>query len=131
MRNDIKKGISISEALTMLNEDVSKMSWEDIQNKIALEKHAGINPLYEDSAAGDYIYQLMGKVETDLGLEVLPSVQGGYGDVYIHAGDPKPNSIGPINFTDFCNEVIDLVLEASTEEEFINNYRENILAYLG
>ena len=108
-------------------------SWLEIQNKIALEQQEGINPFYDESAAGDYIYELMGKVETELDMEVVPSVQSGEGDVYIHLGSSYDNTnstIGPINFTTFCNELIDLVLEADTQNEFIRSYKENISAYL-
>ena len=108
-------------------------SWLEIQNKIALEQQEGINPFYDESAAGDYIYELMGKVETELDIEVLPSVQGGVGDVYIHLGSSYDNvdsPVGPINFTTFCNELIDLVLEADNQNEFIRSYKENISAYL-
>lgn len=113
-----------------ISEDKS-LNWLDVQNQIAIERD-DINPFYDESAAGDYILELVGKIERDLDLSVVPSVQGDYGDVYIHLGDSHTNSgvpIGPIDFTDFSNELIDLVLEADSENDFINSYKENILAY--
>lgn len=114
-----------------LNEKRS-FTWLDVQNQIAIERN-DINPFYDESAAGDYILELLGKIERDLDLSVVSSVQGGNGDVYIHLGDSHTNSgvpIGPINFTDFSDELIDLVLESDSENDFINNYEENILAYI-
>lgn len=122
---DTNKSQNVIESLTS--------SWIDIQNQIALEREDGINPLYDDSTAGDYVLELMGKIEKELDVEVVPSVQGGYGDVYIHLGDSHANAgypIGPINFTEFSNQMINLVLEADTESDFIDNYRAEILAYM-
>lgn len=116
----------------MLTESLS-LSWLDVQNQIALEQQEGINPFYDESAAGNYVLELMGKVETELDVEVVSSVQGGYGDVYIHLGDTYADSeepIGPFNFTEFSNEMINLVLEADTESAFIDTYRKDILAYI-
>lgn len=114
-----------------INENNSS-HWLDIQNQIAIERD-DINPFYDESAAGDYILELMGKVEAELDVEVVPSVQGGYGDVYIHLGDTYDNGgepVGPFNFTKFSDEMIDLVLEADTEKAFIDAYKEDILAYI-
>lgn len=107
--------------------------WLNIQNQIALEHQDGINPFYDESTAGDYVLELMGDVENELDVSVVPSVQGGHGDVYIHLGDRHANSgypIGPIDFTEFSNQMIDLILEADSENDFINDYTENILAYI-
>ena len=74
-----------------------------------------------------------GKVEKELNVEVVPSVQSGYGDVFIHVGnvlDKSEKIIDPINFNKFSSDMINLVLEADTENEFVDNYRAEILAYI-
>lgn len=143
MKRSFNESMSIQEALRALRElnrksnhtiiESINTTWSDIQNQIALERHDGINPFYDESTAGDYVLQLMGKAEDELDLSVVPSVQGGYGDIYIHLGDSHINNstIGPIDFTDFSNEIIDLVVEANNETDFINDYKEDILAHIG
>ncbi len=129
-RTPIREKTTLSNSKSM--NEAKSFTWLGVQNRIAIERDK-INPFHDESAAGDYILELVGKIERDLDLSVVPSVQGGYGDVYIHLGDSHTNSgvpIGPINFTNFSNELMDLVLEADSENEFINNYRENILAYI-
>ena len=115
-----------------LTESMS-FSWLDVQNQIALEQQEGKNPFYDDSVAGNYVLELMGKVEKELNVEVVPSVQGGYGNVFIHVGnvlDKSEKIIDSIDFNKFSSDMINLVLEADTENEFVNNYRAEILSYI-
>ena len=105
-------------------------TWEDVKNALELDFELYNDPLYEQTAAGSYIDSLCQDVESDYGVGLEPSIQGGRGGIVVYtAGDDKCIASG-IDYQDFNDSVLDIAMDSDSEEEFKSSYKvylENVI----
>lgn len=104
-------------------EDFDLSTWEGIQHSLESECEYYRDPIYEQTEAGLKIQYTCGDVESDMGIWLEPSIQGGQGGIWIYNTDDKYLA-GGIDYAEFNSDVIDMVLTSSSEEDFKREYRQ-------
>ena len=78
------------------------------------------DPFYEEDGSGDYIMNLMWKVESKNGIEVETSMQGRAGSLDIY----KNNHLKAqgVDYDDYLERVAEIVQESKTPKVFMNSW---------
>lgn len=116
-------GCPFNSTLSSLESESSATSeWNKLQH--SLESDCDwCDPLYEETESGSKIQDTCGDVESDMGVWLEPSIQGGQGGIWIYNTDDEYLA-GGIDYAGFNSDVIDMVLTSSSEEDFKREYRQ-------
>lgn len=126
--DDIKQ---INEQLGLYDVDSSKKvvkassgsKFDEMKEQLNSEWQDGLNPLDERTDAGQYVINLSVEIEDELGIFSEPSIQGGFGGVWLY--DELGNEVASnIDYQDFNEKLIDCVLSSSNEQEAKNKMKE-------
>lgn len=109
----------------MIKSSSETMTWEELQDALAEDFEEGItDPIYEFTAAGEYLGELQDEVASSLGVELLPSVQAGAGIIQFYKGDEV---IGQeADYTDFNDETLNLAASCPS----LNNFKSELKSYI-
>lgn len=94
-------------------------SWKDIVKSLQSDWNKGRNPLYYSSDAGEYVESIAVDVEDSLGVELIPSIQAGRGEIGVYYGD----NIGDLDYEDHCEATIEIAFESNSESDFREQYK--------
>lgn len=109
--------------------------WRSITDQLRDEYESGIDPLYEETRAGEYIQDILYDVEEDMGLfvEFEPSSQDGEGTIYITNDDqgdrPLAFADSPtvladnIDYKTFHENIVEVAITSKSEEQFKKWYK--------
>ena len=102
---------------------ISLDTWEDVKIQLGQDCENYGDPLYEQTDTGAHIEGLCQDVESDYGVWLEPSVQGGRGGIWVYTTDDDTCVAEAIDYEDFNSDVIDIALSSDSEEDFKNSYR--------
>lgn len=123
--DDIEESKEKASEETLLEDETKDKvltDWESIQKQLQAEVEDGLEPLYKDSDAGQYIVDLCMDIESDASVQLEASIRGGKGSITVYA--PNDQCIAKnIDFQAFNEDTINLVLDSESEEDFKSSYR--------
>ncbi len=112
-----------SEIKEKLTQKSKKTKWQNMIDKIQSEGEDGIDSLYEQTEAGEYIENLQEQVENKLGVWLEPSIQGGQGGIWIRSNKDDSTLAEDIDYEGFNEDVLDTACESKNKTEFMNWYK--------
>jgi len=107
-----------------------RINWKSLVNNLQREAEDGIDPLYEQTEAGEKLESIQQEVENALGIWLEPSIQGGQGGIWFLSNEDDSTLASNYDYQTFNNETIDIAIESKNKTEFKKKYRaylENIL----
>lgn len=110
--------------IRILNESNSKWSavLKELENDLE-----DCDPLYEQTSAGEVITDLMVEVEEKLGIWLEPSVQAGFGGIWVYSTDDDHEVAGNIDYETFNQDVCDIALSSKSPKQFMESYKNYVL----
>lgn len=112
----------------------SDESWKSLRSELKKQIYEGQDPLYEETQAGMSLLNICTEVEDELDLFVEPSVQGGYGKIFIYnktSGDRLPDSESEgIDFNEFNIKILKEAEKSTTENKFKSWYKSYLKALI-
>ena len=116
------RSLFASEIKSATNTEEISNKWSELQSKLRDELEEYVNPLYEQADGAYELEQLMFEVEHDKGLLLEPSIQLGYGGIWIYDDKSWEILAEGVDYSSFCEHAIDLALESKDEITFKNKY---------
>lgn len=98
--------------------------FESFKQKLQSNVANGIDPIYEQTYAGEIVEDLARMVEEEMHLYVEPSIQAGFGGVWIYDNNTHKTLVQNLDYFDWGSYLIDAVLEADNEAEALQNIRK-------
>lgn len=108
----------------------SLTNWKSLANTLQSEAENGIDPLYEQTDAGEKLESVQQEVENALGIWLEPSIEGGMGGIWFLSSEDDRTLASNYDYQTFNEETIDMAIESKNKTEFKKRYKsylENIL----
>lgn len=100
----------------------SRRSHQDIVD--AIDSYDGtVDVLYEETPEGEYIEDLMVPVQSELNVELIPSIQGGIGSMDIYDANTD-ELITSVDYSEFNDDVVNAFMTVDTDDEFKSDYKD-------
>lgn len=106
------------------SKSIRKSPWMSLMNKLQSELEEGIDPLYEQTSVGEELDTVCRSVEDKLGVYLEPSIQGGFGGIWIYSKEDDSTLVENYDYQDYNDEVINIALNSKTKREFQTNYKQ-------
>lgn len=97
--------------------ETSNMSWKSLRSGLLKEMNNGVDPLYEETKYGSRLLQVCSDVENHLGLLLEPSVQGGWGSIFVYDKNTE-DLISEIDFERYNETILNNATNTYTEQAF-------------
>lgn len=97
--------------------------FDSMKEQLNSEWRTGLDPLDERTDAGEYVIDLSLEVEKDLGIFSEPSIQGGFGGVWLY-NESYHKLAADVDYQDFNETLINCVLSSSNEQEAKNKMKK-------
>lgn len=98
-------------------------NWGTIKKRLQSDLENGYDPLYERTEVGECINDICAEVESELGIWLEPSIQGGVGGIYIYSNSDDQCIAENIDYESFNEAVVDLALVSTSKQNFKIKYR--------
>lgn len=98
--------------------------FEDFKRKLESDLDSDISPIYEQTYAGEMVEDLARKVEEEMHLYVEPSIQAGFGGVWIYDSNTDEILVEDLDYSDWEGYLIDAVFGADSKTEALQNIRK-------
>lgn len=98
--------------------------FQQMKEEIREEREDGIDPLYEETAAGKYVAKLAANIEDELNIFSEFSMRYGSGVVWIYDGDTEDELASHIDYNEFNDRLLDCVEESDNEVEAMDKMRK-------
>ncbi len=101
----------------------SSDSWASLKRNLKSDTEDGVDPLYEQTEAGEQLQNICTAVEDKLGIWLEPSIQGGMGGIWFYSKDDEILAEN-YDYETYNEEVIGLATESKTQKEFQSRYKQ-------
>lgn len=99
-------------------------SWIELIKNLRADLDNYVDPLYEQTSAGDELESLCAAVQRKLGVWLEPSIQGGIGSIRFYSTKDDSVLADDYDYQEYNEEVLNLAFNSKTQKEFQTKYRQ-------
>lgn len=97
--------------------------WMNIVDTLESESNEGINSIYEQTEAGNYIDSIVQSIEDSLGIWSEPSIQAGHG--IIEFLDKNTDEVLLTkDYEEYCDDIIDMAIASKSKKGFMSQLKQ-------
>lgn len=117
-----KSGNHVKKLKVLASNKEPNSSWRSLTNTLLNEAEDGIDSLYELTDAGEKLDNIQREVEDSLKLDLEPSIQAGYGGIWIYDSTDDSILVCNYDYQTFNENVINLAISSKNKTDFKKKY---------